>query len=81
MEFPHPQVEADENTKAQQGETKEKDKTRARGATGTTGSSNAEKKRDIRLMRPPQRSPVYTEVSQWTVESRGRGNEEDDDEI
>jgi hypothetical protein len=37
-------------------------------------------------MRPPQRSPMFKEgryiyaVSQWTVESRGRGNEEDDDE-
>ena len=87
IEFPHPQVEADENLKTPQGDTKDQDKTqRARGAAGATGSSNADKKRDIRLMRPPQRSPVFTEgrylyvVSQWTVESRGRGNDEDDDE-
>jgi hypothetical protein len=55
--------------------------------TPTTQATNpSSQKRDIRLMRPTQRSPIFTEgrylyiVSQWTVEARIRTNEEEDEE-
>ena len=74
IEFPCVEVEK----RREEGEKKE--------ATTTQTTSPSIQKRDIRLMRPSQRSPIFTEgrylyvVSQWTVEARVRTNEEEDEE-
>ena len=89
IEFPHPPVDAEVKTKAKEmtaNAASNREKTNNEtGQTGTSTTANPQK-RDIRLMRPPQRSPIFTEgrylyvVSQWTVEARTRTNEEEDEE-
>ena len=59
-------------------------------ANANQNRSAAQQKRDLRLMRPAQRSPMFTDgryiyiVSQWTVDSRagrsGGGDSDDEDE-
>ena len=61
---------------------------KGKGGATETGAQNrsAALKRDLRLMRPAQRSPMFTDgryvyiVSQWTVDSRGRGGGGDSDD-
>eukprot|EP01017_Pseudomicrothorax_dubius_P009162 TRINITY_DN13068_c0_g1_i2.p1 TRINITY_DN13068_c0_g1~~TRINITY_DN13068_c0_g1_i2.p1 ORF type:complete len:708 (+),score=213.28 TRINITY_DN13068_c0_g1_i2:188-2311(+) len=52
----------------------------------TAPKKDGPSKRDLRLLRPAQRSPMFTEgryiylVSQWTVEARQRSGDSDDEE-
>jgi len=89
IEFPHPPVDPEVKTKGKDStgpaiSNREKGNTET-GPNGTSTTVNPQK-RDIRLMRPSQRSPIFTEgrflyvVSQWTVEARTRTNEEEDEE-
>lgn len=89
IEFPHPPVETEVKTKEKENlsqTTGEGNKRNENTANATTTASSNPQKRDIRLMRPSQRSPIFTEgrylyvVSQWTVEARTRTNEEEDEE-
>lgn len=87
IEFPHPPVDPEVKTKNKETaiQTSGQKTVGEPGNTGTSTSANPQK-RDIRLMRPGQRSPIFTEgrylyvVSQWTVEARTRTNEEEDEE-
>lgn len=69
-----------------EGEKRRDDGGEKKEATANQTASPSIQKRDIRLMRPSQRSPIFTEgrylyvVSQWTVEARVRTNEEEDEE-
>lgn len=90
IEFPHPPIDPEvKTTVTVNNSINQSSPSREKGPEPTkTGASNTvnPQKRDIRLMRPAQRSPIFTEgrylyvVSQWTVEARTRTNEEEDEE-
>ena len=77
IELPHPQT-------AQTSD--DKDNKTQKNTSGGTTRLPASLKRDIRLLRPSQRSPAFTEgrylylISQWTVDVQRRGADSDDED-
>lgn len=84
IEFPHPPIDQEAKSKAK--DLTETGAQIKKPVETTQTQTAAVAKRDIRLMRPSQRSPIFTEgrylyvISQWTVEARTRTNEEEDEE-
>jgi len=79
IELPHAQTN-------QSSEEKEEKRSTEKTTATTTSRLPASLKRDIRLLRPSQRSPAFTEgrylyiVSQWTVDVQRRGGDSDDED-